>query len=349
MELSEEQKSFIDSNYHDIPDLIQLTRLTFNDNSLDGRTKEGRSVRSYLSQKGLNYKTTKKKKKDSISFSPEQKDFIVEYANQGMSSFQIAQLVFPDNNVVNLGVEQKAVFKYLEKYSPESIKSSESALGKTYQSPKGAENIIKIINKFTGEGINPNKISLFDKQSVEALELFLQSPRFLSIIHTYSDQEDRNLFEAEFVRATWDKSDLTADEVNLYINVCVDYINLKNISKHMEKLNSMFNDAEQQQELTVRLAELLKTKSEEYNQCEKRMESLINRLNGDRAKRVASKKNDNASILALVQAFQNEEERERMVMIAEKQKILVEEEADRLESMPSWKARVLGVSRGDVI
>ena len=95
--------------------------------------------------------------------------------------------------------------------------------------------------------------------------------------------EDRLLFEAEFIRATWDKPDLTADEINLYINVCVDYINLKNISGHIEKLNRMFNEADEQQDMTVRLAELLKTKSEEYNQCEKRMESLINRLNGDRA------------------------------------------------------------------
>ena len=38
-----------------------------------------------------------------------------------------------------------------------------------------------------------------------------------------------------------------------------------------------------------------------------------------------------------------------MVMIAEKQKSLVEEEADKIESMPSWKARVLGVSKNDVI
>ena len=63
----------------------------------------------------------------------------------------------------------------------------------------------------------------------------------------------------------------------------------------MEKLNRLFNDAEGQQELTVRLAELLKTKSEEYNQCEKRQESLINRLNGDRAKRLAHRQGQTAS------------------------------------------------------
>ena len=51
---------------------------------------------------------------------------------------------------------------------------------------------------------------------------------------------------------------LTADEINLYINVCVDYINLKNIGAHVEKLNRMFEEADEQQDMTVRLAELLK-------------------------------------------------------------------------------------------
>jgi hypothetical protein len=111
----------------------------------------------------------------------------------------------------------------------------------------------------------------------------------------------------------------------------------------------MFNDAEDQQDLTVRLAELLKTKSEEYNQCEKRMESLIQKLQGDRSKRVSSQQKQNSSILALVQLFQEEEERKVMVKIANMQRKAAKEEADNLESMPDWKARVLGVSKDDVV
>jgi phage gpG-like protein len=111
----------------------------------------------------------------------------------------------------------------------------------------------------------------------------------------------------------------------------------------------MFDEAEDQQDLTVRLAEILKTKSEEYNQCEKRMESLIQKLQGDRSKRVASKQRQNASILALVQLFQEEEERVLMIKLAEMQKKLARKEADKLESMPDWKARVLGISKEDVI
>ena len=157
------------------------------------------------------------------------------------------------------------------------------------------------------------------------------------------------LFEAEFVRATWDKPDLTSDEINLYINVCVDYINLKNISSHIEKLNTMFNEVQDQQDMTVRLAEVLKSKTDEYDKCEKRMESLIKKLNGDRSERLKNRQKENASILSLVRSFQIEEERQQMVKLAEMQKRLVEDEADRLDNMESWKAKILGISKEDII
>ena len=204
------------------------------------------------------------------------------------------------------------------------------------------------MNNATNQQLEEGKMQAQIKKGIEALIGFMQAPRLVQTIGNYTNKADRALFEAEFVRATWDKPDLTSDEVNLYINVCIDYINLMNIQKAVDKLNHMFEGCEDQRDMTVRLAELLKTKSEEYNQCEKRMESLITRLNGDRAKRVQNKQSQNASILNLVQLFQEEEEREVMIKIAEMQKQLVEDEISNLESMPDWKARVLGLRKGDV-
>ncbi len=79
------------------------------------------------------------------------------------------------------------------------------------------------------------------------------------------------------------------------------------------------------------------------------MESLIQKLQGDRSKRVSLNHKQNASILSLVQLFQEEEERKVMIKIAEMQKKAAKEEADKLESMPDWKARVLGISREDIL
>ena len=117
----------------------------------------------------------------------------------------------------------------------------------------------------------------------------------------------------------------------------------------MNKLDRMFDQCEDQREMTVRLAELLKTKSDEYNQCEKRMESLIQKLQGDRSKRISAKHDQYASILSLVQVFQDEEERKRMVMLAEMQKAAVKKEAERFETMPEWKARILGIGKTDIM
>jgi phage gpG-like protein len=217
-----------------------------------------------------------------------------------------------------------------------------------YSPPKADSKVIKKINDCVGTSVEEDKMTVQHKRSIEALRRFMSAPRFLQVIETYTNIEDRTLFEAEFVRAAWDKPDLTTDEINLYINVCMDYIHLKRIQSAMDKLNRMFDDAEEQQDMTIRLSEILKTKSEEYNQCEKRMESLISKLQGDRSKRIQGQVAKNASILNLVQLFQEEEEREVMVKMAELQKQVVQNEGDRLEKMPEWKARVLGIGREDV-
>jgi phage gpG-like protein len=232
---------------------------------------------------------------------------------------------------------------------PESIAPEDSALNLVWEPCASFTALVKKVNMSVGKGLIPSQLNVQQKKGVETLGVYLKSPRLGHVINNYTNQQDRNLFEAEFIRATWDKPDLTTDEINLYINVCVDYINLKNISSHMEKLNRLFNDADGQQELTVRLAELLKTKSEEYNQCEKRQESLINRLNGDRAKRLATRQGQTASLLNLVELFQEEKERKLMIQIAELQKEAVEEEINEIENMPEWKARVLGISKEDVL
>ena len=86
----------------------------------------------------------------------------------------------------------------------------------------------------------------------------------------------------------------------------MDYVNLKEIEQHKQKLNLMFDDAEGQNELTMRLTEMLKTKAEEYNQCINRIDKMLAKLNGERAKRVANQQQRNASIISLVQLFQDE-------------------------------------------
>jgi len=258
-------------------------------------------------------------------------------------------LIFQDREVKKLGMEQRAVLDYIRLVNPDLVGNSESALLTEYIPPKAFSRVLKKVNDATGLTLDENKLSRQYKICVDKLTVNLSNSRFVTIMNNYLSQKDRILFEEEFIRLTWDKPDLSSDELNLYMNVCKEIINLEVISKHLNKLNDMFDIANDQEEMSVRLAEIIKAKSSEYHQCETRIENLTKKLQGDRSSRMQSKQKENASLLALVQFFQDEDERKNMVKIAEMQKALVAEEANRLEGMEEWKARVLGLSKYDVV
>ena len=99
----------------------------------------------------------------------------------------------------------------------------------------------------------------------------------------------------------------------------------------------------------LRQTEAYPAKNRQLNQCEKRIESLTKDLNGSRQARLKARGEQNGSIAALVEAFQEKEERDRMIMMAEMQNKLIEEEADRLETMDEYKARILGISKKEIL
>jgi hypothetical protein len=348
-ELTEKQKQFIRDNYMNMPDLNELTRNCFDNPELDGRKKEGRLVRQFLIDNNFQYLTTKKVKSDEIELTNSQKEFILMQAQAGLSSLRIAEIIFKDREVKKLGLEQRAVLDYIRSVNPDFVIGNENAALTEYIPPKAFSRVLKKINDATGLTLEENKISRQYKICVDKLGINLSNSRFVAIMNNYLSMKDRLLFEEEFIRLTWDKPDLSADELNLYMNVCKEIINLEVIGKHLNKLNEQFEEIEDQQDMSVRLAEIIKAKSGEYHQCEGRIENLTKKLQGDRAERMKSRHKENASIISLVQMFQDEEERKNMVRIAEMQKELISEEANRLESMGEWKARVLGISKDDVI
>ena len=349
MDLTEEQEKFILENAAKIKNLIDLTKACFKDDSLDGRSKEGRAVRKYLVENSINFKTTATSRTEDIIFTDQQKEFILQQAEEGLSSLEIAKLIFPEKRVQPLSNEQRTVLALIREVNPDIMPSQDSGALHSYVSPKSPSRIIKKINDATGLGLEESKLNRQTQICIHRLGVNLNNSRFLKIINNYLNEEDRMLFEHEFIRLTWDKPDLTADEINLYLNACKEVINLEVISSHLNKLNDMFDIADDQTEMSVRLAEIIKAKSGEYHQCETRIENLTKKLQGDRAERMKKSQKENASFLSIVQLFQEEEERKTMARIAEMQKQAIKEEAERIEGMAEWKARVLGISQEDVI
>ena len=157
--LSKEQEDFILNNYRAVKDLNLLTQKCFNDGTIDGRSIQGKLVRAFLVKNKLDYKTTKHTKVDSIEFTDAQKHFIIQSAEQGMSSFAIAELLFTNKEIKKLGAEQRAVLEHIRSVNENFVPSQESGLLTTYSPPKSYPRLIKKVFDSTGFQLDEAKMS----------------------------------------------------------------------------------------------------------------------------------------------------------------------------------------------
>jgi hypothetical protein len=344
MDLTKKQQKLISDN-HDRLSLTELTRLCFDNKNLTGRHREGRLVRKYLIDNAMGFETSRYKRVEGQELTDRQKELSVGYADDGLSSYRIAQIVFPDREVKKLGLEQRAVFEYLKEINPDFATGEMAASG--YSPPKAVSRLVRKVNSAAGEDLHEGRLTKKHETCLKKLKKNLSNSRFMAMMNSFVSKDDSSLFEDEFIRLTWDKPDLTADEINLYMNVCKDIVNLEIISQQLYKLNELFSLTEESYDQNLMNA--IRVKTTEYNSCESRIEDLTKKLQGDRSERMKNKRAENASILSIVELFQDEQERQNISKIAELQKRAVEKEVARLESFDEWKARVLGISQDDVL
>jgi HPt (histidine-containing phosphotransfer) domain-containing protein len=367
VKLTEDQKLAVTKRISEgITDYVVIAGFVFNETNLTGRSWQSRLIRDFMIDAGV---ITGKKQhpnlqkrndipvppKQTTALNKEHMEFIDQNIKTGISIKNIAQILFHKeyDGATSLNVfitpQYRAIHKYVKEKYPEFIPVNESEVDETYAIPRIIGSCIKKVNKWTGKNLNEESLSMKDRRNMEKLLLYLQSPRFVQIYNSYVCASDKEMFESEYVRATHDKADLTVDEVNLYIGLSMDYVLIKQINEKKNKLNQIFHETEGQHDMSMKLTEMLKSVSEELNQTSARIEKTIHKLNGSRSERLKHQLQSNASILSLVELFQDEKERTLMVMQAELQKKLIGEEADKLESMSAWKARVLGISKEDAI
>ena len=355
MGLTDDQKSYIRANFKNGCDLKKIVSEVFpvpeGEKPTDVRSVSGRLVRSFLVAEGFAYKTARTPNSALIILTKGQEEIIREMLSRGKKSSEIANEVFK-KEIKPLSVEHHVVMNYI-KTNGKGMKAEDDTLAisgdnKKYFGPKSTGPVISKINNYAGAELDEKTLSRMDLTCVEKTMANLNNSRFVTIINNYNKQSDRDLYEQEFLRMTWNKPDLTPEELNQYMNLCRDMISLEAMNRHMQTLNEMFEESEKA-ELTVKLSDMIKSKSGELNETSKRIEASITRLQGDRQKRITAQSGQSSNFLNIVKAFQEEDERKRMLKMAALQKMLVSEEADRLESMDAMKARILGMTKETLI
>ena len=357
----EQEKIVLDafqSRQGGVPSITELVQLAFPTVSSDGRSKEGRAVKRLLATKGLKASTkTVYEPTPKVELNEHQKEFITNN-KEAMPPVEMARILFSNNTITNLHAEYRAVAEYLR-----SVQSAEEAASsgiiepvlEPYRPPKTVAGALQRVDKYVfNHGIDKDNLTAQQKAGLEALLAYLNTFRFVNQINLYEGQTARDLFESSFVRYTYDKPDLTEEEVDQYINVSHDNVAMAATQSRMERLSTMLDDvtgqnADERARISMSLVEAISSLSTELNQVAKRQQGLLGDLKQKRSDRIAALRSANASILNLIQLWKEEKTRKKLIHLAEARKQIVAKAANELASMEEIKTRILGLDMNEVL
>jgi hypothetical protein len=377
LKLTPEQELIVRDAFQDgaTPNLSELTQKVFKNPSIDGRSKEGRAIKEYISEFQIGkVRVNVIKKMEPYALSDEQKEKIKEeYKKDGFTTLIFTRNLLNDQTISALHLEHRAVSEYVKSlhdqddkkslrisdsgefetinYEPSSNFRRSEAPTEQYRPPATMVQVIARINKYLNYGWKEENLKRAQIKCVESLFSYLKIFRFLYQINNYSRQEDRELFEDAFIRYTHDKDDLTQEELDQFITLSNEVVIAADIQRRIEYLRMALDDMASESDgrkISMSLNEAINNAQTEYNQCISRQDKLYKSLTVNRSKRIEEKRNENASILNLVYAWKQEENRERMIALAERQREALKEEVEKLSSVDEFKAIIRGIDPKEI-
>ena len=321
----------------------------------DGRSKEGRAVKSFLSEIDLNaIPASEYQKVDRPELTEEQEEFIRN--NRGtMKYVEMSRILFGNESLTSLSAEVRMVSQYCKNLiGLEDFEEGQAEHGDfQYKPPKHPDRVLSKVNKYIlDSGIDKEKISPKQRKDMYKLMGYLHTFRFVHQISNYNNDTERQLFESSFVRYTYNKPDLTQEEVDQYIVLSGEVVIASNIQRRVGRLTNLLDETAMDNEgrrISMSLVEAISTAQNEYNSCVNRQHKLLESLKEKRSSRLSKQIQDNASILNLVETWKDEEGRKELIRIAELRKKVIRDEIVKLSTMDDVKARIFGISEEEAL
>ena len=345
------------SNPPSLKESVQIAFPDIEEKFQDGRSKYGKCVKAFLASQDMKAKASHEYQgRDDVSLSDEMKEYIVNNGH-AMSDLDVAKIIFDDNTLTNLHKETRLVSDYRQSQGIEQSllvpsQTNDVPSQAEYKPPRTINLIISRVNKYVLDGIDKDKLTARQRKEIESLIGYLHTYRFLHQINGYDSQVDRDLFESSFIRYTYDKADLTQEEVDQYIVLASEVVIASNIQRRVEHLQGLLaaaaNDTEGRR-ISMSLVEAIGKAQNDYHQSVGRQNKLLSDLKEKRSDRLKNQIKENASIINLVQMWKEEESRKKLIQLAELRKQVVKEEVKNISSMDEVKARILVISEDEVL
>jgi hypothetical protein len=338
------------------PSISEIGKQIFG-HEVDGRSKEGRAIKRALAKHSLRAKPTSEYVPSAIELSEAHQSYIKNNAAT-MNALEMARILFSNPNLTNLNAETRAVNEFIKTLDTRVVLNNgadtfDIPSGKDYDSPDTFDKALKRVNHYVNLGFKKEKLTLAQKKGLEMLIVYLHNFRFIKQINSYESESERQSFEDAFIRYTYDKPDLSQEEVDQYIVLANEVIISFKAQRRSERLQAALenitgNSAEDAK-IAMSLVEAIGKAQNEFHQCINRQEKLLEALKEKRSSRLSKQIKENASILNLVQEWKYEEKRKEYLENAEKETKSLEKEVEKLSSLDELKARIMGLTKDEVI
>ncbi len=355
-EMTETQKKVASDNVAKM-DLLKLTRLVWGDETLDGRSKKGKVLKAFLAGVGKadEVKTTKwAGPMEPFVLTDQHKKAIEEMRPRCSSVLELARIVLNDPTLPQMGIKYRAVFEYCKEVAPDGVSASDETVESTnYDPPATPQKLVSMVNEYVSTGdigktvYKWGQMTISQQREVRALMAYTRNIRFRYEASQFLKQIDRNLFISTFLRFTYDKPDLTAEEQDQYIGAAVETVNIFQIGRELQKIAKVIDDLMEGDRETrgqfMPMVELINQTRAKLDTSKGRLKSLIEGLVGTREKRMKDKMSRNASVLNLLEAWQKDETmRMDNLEMGEREKQEDKEEVGRLRDLGDLTALIAG-------
>jgi len=333
------------------PSIPELIKLVFpNEPELDARSRQGRIIRNFLGEKGIKVELSKIHPRGLLELTPEQKEYINNNCGT-MKSYEMAKVLFNNSQLLQTSTESRSIYAYVQTLDRVIFDKPEEAPAQDYNPPKTMDRICARINKYIrGANLDFKKLSPKQKKQGETLITYLHSYRFAHQMNIFNTENERLLFESSFIKYTYDKTDLSEEDLDQYILLCTEIVSDSNIQKTISLLQDEQNRVlEESGKMSMTLVDAIKVARDDRNACVKKQQSLYESLTEERSKRLKDEIKDKASLLNLVNLWRNEESRREMIKLAEERKAKLKEEIQRLSTMDDLKCRIVGIGENEIL
>ncbi len=188
-----------------------------------------------------------------------------------------------------------------------------------------------------------------EKKDIQFLLNQMEAKRFILTYRTLRKAEHKQLFKEEFIRALYGKGDMPQEEVNDFIDVCMETVLQYDIGAKIREIEIEASKEGITPARKTALDTLVISYHEQRTASTKRAGEIKKTLGANREQRLKDSRPTGLTVMALIEGFQDAEKRASFIKLQQAKDKELTDTMVALDAMEETKALILGISAEELI